>query len=244
MVITKMKDIHCHILNGIDDGSKTIEESIEILREACNNGITDIVLTPHYIKNSSYSCNNKKKNRLLNILKEEASNNNIDINLYLGNEIMIDEDIIELIKKGEASTINDTKYVLIEFPMHSLNNNIEDILFLMIRNGYVPIIAHPERYSYVQKNIELVDNYIELGAILQGNYQSLFGMYGKDAKKTLIKLLKDNKISLLASDIHHDSMDYRIEKTKKKLKRVIKSEDIINDLLINNFDKIINNKSL
>ena len=244
MVITKMKDIHCHILNGIDDGSKTIEESIKILREAYNNGITDIVLTPHYIKNSSYSCNNKEKNRLLNILKEEASNNNIDINLYLGNEIMIDEDIIELIKKGEASTINDTKYVLIEFPMHSLNNNIEDILFLMIRNGYVPIIAHPERYSYVQKNIELVDNYIELGAVLQGNYQSLFGMYGKDAKKTLIKLLKDNKISLLASDIHHDSMDYRIEKAKKKLKRVIKSEDIINDLLINNFDKIINNKSL
>ena len=244
MVITKMKDIHCHILNGIDDGSKTIEESIKILREACNNGITDIVLTPHYIKNSSYSCNNKEKNKLLNILKEEASNNNIDINLYLGNEIMIDKDIIELIKKGEASTINDTKYVLIEFPMHSLNNNIEDILFLMIRNGYVPIIAHPERYSYVQKNIELVDNYIELGAVLQGNYQSLFGMYGKDAKKTLIKLLKDNKISLLASDIHHDSMDYRIEKTKKKLKRVIKSEEIINDLLINNFDKIINNKSL
>ena len=89
-----------------------------------------------------------------------------------------------------------------------------------------------------------IDNYIELGAILQGNYQSLLGHYGNSAKKTLKKLLKENKITILASDIHHDTTDYRIEKIKKKLKRVIKSKEIIEDLLINNFDKIINNKSL
>ena len=83
-----------------------------------------------------------------------------------------------------------------------------------------------------------------MGAILQGNYQSLFGRYGKHAKKTLIKLLKENKITILASDIHHEDTDYRIKKTKKKLKRVIKSEELVDDLLINNFDKIINNKSL
>ena len=194
MVITKMKDIHCHILNGIDDGSKTIEESIRILREAYNNGITDIVLTPHYIKNSSYSCNNKGKNKLLNILKEEASNNNIDINLYLGNEIMIDEDIIELIKKGEASTINDTKYVLIEFPMHSLNNNIEDILFLMIRNGYIPIIAHPERYRFVQQDPSLIYELIDTGVLMQANYGSFIGQYGNKTKLIAKKLIENNMI--------------------------------------------------
>ena len=239
-----MKDCHCHILNGIDDGSKTIEESINILRHAEENGITDIVLTPHYIKNSSYSCNNHDKNNLLRELKKEVKRNNIDVNLYLGNEIMIDEDIVSLLKNGEASTVNNTKYVLIEFPMHNLRNNIDDIIFDLVRNNYIPIIAHPERYSYVQKNIDLVDNYIEMGAILQGNYQSLFGRYGNNAKKTLIKLLKNNKITILASDIHHEDTDYRIKKTKKKLKRVVKSEELVGDLLINNFDKIINNKSL
>ena len=238
-----MKDIHCHILYGIDDGSKTIEESLNILRNAQNNGITDIVLTPHYIKNSSYNCNNKDKIKLFKILQEETIKNNININLYLGNEIMIDEDIISLINKKEVSTINDTRYILVEFPMHNYNSNIENILFELVRNNYIPIIAHPERYTFIQNDISKVDRFIELGCILQGNYQSLFNRYGKKANKTLKELLKENKIMLLASDIHHDSTDYRIEKTKKKLKRVIKSKEKIEDLLINNFDKIINNKS-
>ena len=239
-----MKDIHCHILNGIDDGSKTIEESISIIKNAIDNGITDIVLTPHYIENSNYNCNNKDKVYLLNKLKKELKKNNLDINLYLGNEIMITKNIISLLTKGKACTINNTKYVLIEFPLHNELSYIEDIIFELVRNNYIPIIAHPERYSYIQKDISKIDNYIELGAILQGNYQSLLGHYGGSAKKTLKKLLKENKITILASDIHHDTTDYRIEKIKKKLKRVIKSKEIIEDLLINNFDKIINNKSL
>ena len=140
-----MKDIHCHILPGIDDGARSIEESINILSKAYNNGISDIVLTPHYIKDSRYSCNNWNKSILLEELKKELKNRDIDINLYLGNEIMIDKDIISLLKSGEASSINNTKYVLIEFPMNSLRSDIEDILFEMVRNNYVPVIAHPER---------------------------------------------------------------------------------------------------
>ena len=239
-----MKDIHCHILPGIDDGARSMEESINILSKAYNDGISDIVLTPHYIKDSRYSCNNWNKSILLEELKKELKNRDIDINLYLGNEIMIDKDIISLLNSGEASSINNTKYVLIEFPMHSLRSDIEDILFELIRNNYVPVIAHPERYSYIQKDITLVDKYIELGAVFQGNYLSLFGKYGSKAKKTLIKLLKGNKITLLASDIHHDNTDYNIKKFKKKLKRVLKSDELVQDLLINNFTKIINNESL
>ena len=148
-----MKDIHCHILNGIDDGSKTIEESIRIIKNAIDNGITDIVLTPHYIENSNYNCNNKNKFYLINKLKKELKKNNLYINLYLGNEIMITKNIISLLTKGEASTINNTKYVLIEFPLHNELSYIEDIIFELVRNNYIPIIAHPERYSYIQKDI-------------------------------------------------------------------------------------------
>ena len=239
-----MKDIHSHILYGIDDGAKTIEESLNILTKAEAEGITDIVLTPHYIKKSNYNCNNINKQNLFKILQKEIKKNKINIKLYLGNEVMIDEDIINLIKTKEIMPINNTKYVLIEFPMHNYNQNIDNIIFDMVRNNYIPIIAHPERYSYIQNNISKVDEFIQMGAILQGNYLSLLSRYGKTAKKTLIKLLKINKISILASDIHHDKNDYYLLKTKKKLKRVVKKEEKIEDLLVNNFDKIINNEDL
>ena len=103
-----MKDLHSHILYGIDDGSKTLDESIAILRQAYNNGVTDIVLTPHYIKNSKYNATNQEKRKILRELKKELVNNNININLYLGNEVYITDESISLRK--EISTINNSRY--------------------------------------------------------------------------------------------------------------------------------------
>ena len=239
-----MKDIHTHILNGLDDGSKTIEESINILKKAKESGITEIVLTPHYINNSNYNCNNKNKIELFNILQEEVKKNNIDIKLYLGNEVMIDNDIVDLLNNKEIMSINNTRYVLVEFSMDFYNKNLKNFIFDMVRNNYIPIIAHPERYLYVQNDISLLDDFIQMGAILQGNYLSLLSKYGKKSKKTLIKLLKEGKIALLASDIHRSDSDYYLDDALKKLKRVVKSEEKIDNLLNKNFDKIINDKEL
>ena len=88
-----MKDIHCHILYSIDDGAENIKESINIIKQAIDNNYTDIILTPHYRKIQGYVANNKKKKELFNKLKEEVKNNNLNINLYLGNEITVDEDV-------------------------------------------------------------------------------------------------------------------------------------------------------
>ena len=239
-----MKDIHTHILNGIDDGSKTVEESINIIKKAKKAGITEIVLTPHYINKSNYNCNNKNKIELFNVLQEEVKKNNIDVKLYLGNEVMIDIDIVDLLKNKEIMSINNTRYVLVEFSMDFYNKNIKNIIFDMVRNNYIPIIAHPERYLYVQNDISIMDDFIQMGAILQGNYLSLLSFYGNKSKKTLIKLLKDGKIALLASDIHHSDRDYYIDEALKKLKRVIKSDEKIDNLLNKNFDKIINDEDL
>ena len=111
-----MIDLHSHILYGIDDGSKSLETSLEILSIAYTGGVTDIVVTPHYIKDSKYQANNTKKLELLNNLKQELKIRNININLYLGNEVYITEGIPELIKT-DISTINNSKYLLMEFPM-------------------------------------------------------------------------------------------------------------------------------
>jgi len=227
---------------GIDDGSKSLEQSIEILKNAYSNGITDIVLTPHYINKSKYNCNNKNKKKILVELQKELKKEKININLYLGNEVMIDPDVSKLIANNKISTINNTKYVLVELPMHYENPNSEKMVFDLIRHGYIPILAHPERYDYIQDDISKIEPYIDMGCVLQGNYLSLFGKYGDDSKKTLKKLLKEKKIKLLASDIHRPSTDYRIKKLKKKLKWFLRDKKYQQELLETNFLKIINDE--
>ena len=157
---------------------------------------------------------------------------------------MIDRDIIKLIKKDEVATINKSKYILVEFPMNSEEKDSINIMFELIRKGYLPILAHPERYSYVRKHPEKIDKYIEMGVLLQGNYLSLFGKYGKEAKKFLKKLLKQRKITILASDIHKERNKYRIKRLKRKLMWLIRDKDYIEKILDTNFIKIIKNKEL
>lgn len=234
-------DIHNHILYGIDDGSKSLEESIEILKQHKEMGFKDIVVTPHYIENSKYTTNNKEKEKILKTLKDKVKG----INLYLGNEVFINNNLEELLEKQEISTINKSRYLLIEFPMNQKLKTITNTIYELKIKGIIPIIAHPERYEYVKKDINIVDEWINEGALLQSNYGSIVGVYGNKAKKTVKKLLKKNKISLLATDIHFpDSKIYQnIEKSKKKIKRIVGEEKLI-ELSITNPKKIIENKEI
>ena len=143
-----MVDLHSHILPNIVDGSKSKRESLAILKKAHENGITDIVLTPHYILGSAYNSSKKKNEELLNDLKETLRKENISLNLYLGNEIYIDDSLVKKLKEGVFSSLNDTKYVLFELPMNNEYKALKQILFDLQSNGYIPVIAHPERYSF------------------------------------------------------------------------------------------------
>ena len=234
-------DIHCHVLYGIDDGSKSLEESIEILNQYKEMGFKEIVVTPHYIENSKYTTNNKEKEKLLKTLKNKVKG----IKLYIGNEVFINNNLEELLKKEEISTINNSRYLLIEFPMNQKLKTITNTIYELKIKGIIPIIAHPERYEYVKKDINIVDEWINEGALLQANYGSIVGVYGNKAKRTVKKLLKKNKISLLATDIHFpDSKIYQnIEKLKNKIKRIIGEEKLI-ELSIINPKKIIENKEI
>ena len=238
-------DIHSHILYGIDDGSKTIEESIEIIKQHIEMGFNEIVVTPHYIENSDYITNNENKNKILKELEKEIKNQNLDIKLYLGNEVFINNNIEELLKNNEISTINGSNYLLIELPLHNKIKNATDIIYELKIKGITPIIAHPERYEFVQKNPDSVDELIEEGAILQANYGSIVGIYGEHAKKTIKKLLKKNKISILATDIHfpNNNIYKNMETIKKKLNKII-GEEKLKELMITNPKKIINNEDI
>lgn len=236
-----MKDIHSHLLYGIDDGSKTIEESLKLIKKANNQGITDLILTPHYIERSEYNCCNEEKKELFNRLVDEVRKKQININLFLGNEVFISNNLIELLKKGEISTLNGSKYLLVEFPMGNMLYNTKDIIYDLIINGYIPIVAHPERYRIFQRHPEHIEEYLRMGVLLQCNYKSLFGKYGRQAKKTIKYFLENGYVTFLGSDCHHEE-NFEIKKMKKKLQRILKSDSMIEDLLENNFNKVIENK--
>lgn len=238
-----MKDLHTHVMYGIDDGSRTIEESMTMLERLSNEGVTDVMLTPHYIENSKYNCNNKNKKQLFKKIKQEAQRRGININIYLGNEIMVNNNIMNLFNT-EIATLNASKYLLIELPMEKEFDDLDLVIKELTNNGVIPIIAHPERYSYVKDNYKWLEEYLKMGVLFQSNYESLFGKYGKEAKKTIKKLLKHNMVHFLASDIHHENSKCNLKKLHKKLKRIIKSEDNINDLLNNNFTKVIKNEDI
>ncbi len=203
-----MTDIHNHLLFGIDDGSKSIEESIDILRDMKKCGYNNIILTPHYIKDSKY--NNPRADNLkrLSELQQALNDNDICINLYLGNEIFIDENIYELLLKGEISSLNNTNYLLIELPMSGEYDEYKEIFKDLIKKGLKVILAHPERYLSFQKDFNKVYELEKIGVYFQSNLDSIVGAYGEHAEKTIKRLLKEKKIAFLSTDIHHKKHDY------------------------------------
>jgi len=217
-----MTDIHSHILFDVDDGSRTIEESIELLKRLHEIGFKNVILTPHYIEGSEYSCENKEKKKKKEQIKKELAKQKIDINICLGNEIFINDNIYELIKNGVIHTLNNTRYILVELPFHNQIVNLEDIIYELKIKGLKPIIAHPERYTYFQKNYKEIDRLREEGFLFQGNYASILGYYGKDSQKLLKYMLKKQYIDYLGTDIHRTSKTYVIDNFEKIEKSIIK----------------------
>jgi len=230
-----MKDIHNHILYNIDDGSNSYQKSIEILNNLEQRGVTDIVATPHYIIGTNYNSDNKKKLELLNKLKGETN-----INLYIGNEVYLDTDILEYINNKQISTINNSRYLLVELPLNEKLECANEIVFELRNNDIVPVLAHPERYHYL--TLDDLRKFIDQGCLLQGNLPSLLGKYGKEAKDNLKLLLKKRMIHVLGTDTHLTS-NIDIEKCLEILKQLV-DKDIYLDLVERNFDRIINNEKI
>lgn len=237
----KIIDIHTHILPGIDDGSENINESIEIIKYLEKQGVTDIVLTSHYIKNTRFNSNQIARSKILDTLKQAL--NNCNVKLYLGNEVYITENIIELLENHEISTINNSKYMLVELPLSGYINNFQNILCELTDYGIVPIIAHPERYSFLQKNNKRICELLEFNCLIQCNIESLTGKYGKKAQKLMKWLLKNNLVNFVATDTHYVGDSKQLEKAYKKLNKIV-GKDKYNELVYTNPKKVLESKEI
>lgn len=230
-----MVDLHSHILPAIDDGPKEIEESIEIVKNAVKNGVTDIVVTPHYIEGSIYDADYKIKKEKLNLLIDRLKKERVKINIYLGNEVFVSEHIIDLLKKGKINTLNNTRYLLFELPLNNVYNGALDLVFNLRSIGCIPIIAHPERYQIFKDNPELISKFLDEGALFQCNIGSFFGKYGKHAKELVNLLVNHHAVHFISSDVHHKTHEYynEIKELKTILKKTLTNEEI-HSLLVDN----------
>lgn len=239
----QMIDIHSHILPQIDDGARSIQESVNMIVEAKKAGFSKIVSTSHY-EEEMYEADIDKRMELIDKIKQELNKKSVDMQIYIGAELFVSKNVLKLIDNKKVSTLNNTKYLLIEFPRNNKLIYMEEILFQVLSKGITPIIAHPERYIYVQKEPNIVLELIKKGVLFQSNYASLLGYYGKQAQVTLKKLLKHKMIHFMATDAHREHSIYsQIDIALKKLEKIITREEIM-ELSSENPQKVIENKDI
>lgn len=195
-----MFDIHCHILPGVDDGAETIEETRKMLRMAKKEKIETILATPHYNceRKEGFS---KKCQEVYEEVCKEIEAMNLDIELFLGNEIFYSSGVLEALKAGEALTLNHTRYVLIEFTPYVELLTIKKAVQELQIAGYFPILAHIERYECLRKEAD-IQNLIDMGACIQVNASSLTGRMGTKIKWYLKKLIRHGLVHVVATDAH------------------------------------------
>lgn len=238
-----MIDFHTHILPNIDDGSRNIEETFNLINEAKEAGFEGIILTSHYIENY-YETNVPERDVWVNAISENLRNKGLDIDLYLGNEIYLSENMMELLEQGKASTINNSCYVLFEMPLNSEPMNLYDVIYSLQENKLIPVLAHPERYSFIQKEPELVFDLIEKGVLMQANYGSILGQYGEKPQIIVRKLLENNMIHFLGTDVHRQKTIYkRIPEALAEIKDIVGGAKL-EELTTTNPMLVLNNKKI
>jgi protein-tyrosine phosphatase len=193
-----MIDIHTHIIPFIDDGSSSIEHSLAMIDEAIHQGITDIICTPHYRKNI-FIANVEDIKEKYQMIKDRTKDKTI--RLFLGQEIYCNKinEVIEMVNNGTVITLNNSKYILLEFS-YTNKIDISEIVYVTSLKGYIPIIAHTERYHYL--DVEAVKEIKNSGGFIQINASSLMGKEGIRQRKFVFTLFREKLVDFVASDIH------------------------------------------
>ncbi|GIU00518.1 capsular polysaccharide biosynthesis protein [Sulfurovum sp. TSL6] len=194
-------DLHSHFIPGIDDGSQSMEESLSLLKGMESLGYEKVITTPHIMIDVYRNTPQIIKEGLVS-LRKAAKAEGIKLEIEAAAEYYLDEGFYDHIRSDEVMSI-DGKYLLFETSYVSKPLQIEEMIFEISAAGYIPLMAHPERYRYVSDPLKEYGRWKELGVLFQLDLNSLGGHYGKDAKKKAEILSDNGMIDFLGSDVHH-----------------------------------------
>ena len=196
-----MIDLHSHILPEQDDGARNLQDSLAMARMAVDSGVTVMVATPHCVSDRS-----REVFGAWQLLREALAETGIPLRLLLGMEIFGTPDTVRMLQDGKLFTLNGSRYPLVEFSFYSDAAEETRILRSLCNAGYQPLVAHPERYRYIQEDPRILNSWCRMGCLLQVNKGSLLGRFGRAAQETAMELVERGFVTVVASDAHSPRM--------------------------------------
>lgn len=234
-----MIDIHSHVLPKVDDGSSSLNMTYDMLKKYSKEGIKRVIATPHYCTGYSEVPIRKVK-AMVRMLNKLAVKKCIDIMLYPGQEVYLTEKTVDDYNLKKAGTLNNSRYMLIEFNMFEFNRNIVSNIYELRLLGIVPIIAHPERYKPVVKNPCIINDLINEGCLFQLDSKSIEGRFGWKIKRTAEILINNNIYNFIGSDAHDNKKS--IIGTSNGLKLIEKRNKLYKDIFRTSSELLIKNE--
>jgi protein-tyrosine phosphatase len=225
-------DMHSHLIPGIDDGSRSMEESIVLIRRLADMGFKKLVTTPHIMQDVFKNTPDIILTGLDNVRKA-VKNAGIPIQIDAAAEYLLDDGFMEKFEAGNLLTFGN-KFLLTEMSYISPPMNLKEILFELQTAGYKVILAHPERYNYWHKDFDKYQEMAERNVYLQLNTISLSGYYGEDVKKMAEKLVDEKMYSFIGTDMHNDNYMQGLVSTQVEiyLEKVIETNNLLNSKLL------------
>ena len=195
-------DIHNHVLPGIDDGAKTVEDSLALIKGFAEFGVTDFICTPHIMENY-YPNTPETINKALSLLQNALKMNDLShVHVEAAAEHMIDAGFEGRLEEHKIMPLGEN-YILIEMSYLQPSLNLFDMVEKISENKLYPILAHPERYNFLHGKIKSFEEFKKKGMLLQLNILSVSGYYGKEVQSTALSLLDNNLLDFIATDIHN-----------------------------------------
>jgi protein-tyrosine phosphatase len=198
-------DLHNHILPGVDDGAVSLEESVEIARQFVSEGVTRIAATPHLDPERHNGASAPVVHSKVVDVRLALASEGVELEVGPGNELYLTPDSPEIVRRGEVSKLGDGNYLLVEVSLASASRPLflDEIAFQLELAGCSVILAHPERYAFVQRDVAALDELRDRGVAMQVTAPALLGEYGENVRRTAEKLLRRGTYTLGASDRHH-----------------------------------------
>lgn len=197
----RMIDIHNHSLCCVDDGAQSMQEAVQMIADAERSGIEAVVLTPHY-RHGMFAYHIEEIEKQYQLLLEAVKAEEINTELYLGCEYHVNSEVLNAFQERRCHTLAGSDYVLTEYAYESEYSQLVRRTRELVSNGYIPVLAHVERYGCIQKKPALCAELSDMGAWIQVNADSILGIADRGLKRICKKILKNGWADIVASDAH------------------------------------------